>query len=298
MKILFPLLLLFSIAGFGQYTIPQDYFISQFSDSTTPSRIYCMNKKGEKIWLTNIISFYMTLKLKDSGLKSIVLTSARYKNGMVEGMELNETLFKKDKSVSVSLSDVSIITIFPPYSVASPYYDFDSSKKIWNAKNDSLNNYFSSGSVPVIYFISKNKSKPDSILIFENACYNIIFKDNAQTNSGVVEKITRDSIYISSSFNINTAMADKVDYKILQYSINDITALRLLKGGGFSYKKINTSDYDLTVVEKEKNKLMRPCFVKINPRTGEIYLYRRLLTLTGFAAIMEKNGKTYWYETN
>ena len=41
---------------------------------------------------------------------------------------------------------------------------------------------------------------------------------------------------------------------------------------------------------------MRPTFFKINPRTGDVDLYRRLLTLTGFAAIKEMNGKTFWYE--
>jgi hypothetical protein len=61
MKILLPLFLLISVSTFGQYAIPKDYFIRQFSDTTKLSRIYCLNKKGEKIWLKNIIDFTLTL---------------------------------------------------------------------------------------------------------------------------------------------------------------------------------------------------------------------------------------------
>lgn len=285
--------------GQANYSIPGGYFVAQFDDSLKSPRIYCFNKKGEKVWLTNVYEYLLTLVLKDSTAKKLELTTAKYKNGVIDGIVLNRNAFKHDKAyrpIKINLADVFSITVQSSYAVESPYYDLDSSKKIWQRKTDSLYKHYSTGKEVILYFISKTKSKPDSLLIYENACYNISFKDNNHIEHGVVEKITMDSIYISTNFQYVHNDVNQEHFKIFKYLIRDIDELSLLKPGGYSYKKIDVGTYDILPSEIERNKLEIPCWFGLNPRLGKIELYRSILTLRGFIGIMEENGKYYWYE--
>jgi len=241
MKTLLPfLLLLITGAAFAQrsYVLPEDYFISQFSDSNRINRIYCLNKNGEKVWLTNVSNFYVTLEFKDVSLKNIGVLSPKHKNGLIEGIEVSTGWKNKENPVSLHLSGISRITVNADYAVESPYFNYDSSIKVWDRKNDSLISYYSSGDQFVAYLIAKTKAKPDSILLVENACYNINFTDGTKTISGVIVKISPDSIVATTGFNSSAAAFNKMEYKTVKYRLADIASLELLKGGGFSYKKI------------------------------------------------------------
>jgi len=278
-----------------KYSIPSDDFVTQFSDTSNLSRIYCYNKKEKKVWLTNVRDYLLTLKLKDSNSKKIELVSAKYKNGIVEGVELRREALRKasaNRPVTLNFSDVSSITIQSYHSVESPYFDFDSCKKIWKWKTDSLSEHYSNGKEVVLYLISKK----DSLLICADACYNINFNDNIHIKNGVVQKITTDSIYISNSFDSNTAKVNNGEYKILRYSVYDIKNLKLLDRGGYTYKNISASDYNIVPLEMERNKLVPSCWFKINSYSGNVDLFRAVLTMSGFRGIREENGKLYWYE--
>jgi hypothetical protein len=296
MKIILAFFLFICVTSFGQrsYLIPADDFISQFSDTSAHYRIYGINKKGEKIWLTNINNRYaLSLELKGSG-KKINLDKPLFKNGIIEGIQITTMLTRK--LFSININEVSLIKIKVSYAVESPYFDIDSCRKIFSFKSDSLIKNYSDGKQFIIYLTAKNKSKTDSLLLCENACYNIVFRDNNYIVSGVIHKITKDSLYISNSFDSNTARKDKKDFRILAYSNNDIKSLKLLKGNSISFYIANINDYNTRIEEVEKNKSLIPCWFTINPITGETELYRNMLTLVGFYGIKEKNGILYWYE--
>ena len=298
MKILTAIFLFVSFSGLGQksYSISKDDFIRQFGDTSKLYRVCCINKKGDKVWLRNNFGngFPLTLELKDDKHKTIKLQSgARYKDGKVEGVTLNQ-VFSMGKRISIDLDEVSSISLLSDYE--TPYFNFDSCKNLFRFKNDSLFKCYSSGTQTVIYLKPKSEIDKDSFLICENACYCINFMDNNNIKNGVVSKITKDSIYIYNSFDANTAKAENLEYKLLQYSIYDIKELKPLRGGGYSYKTISVKDYDIIIDEVEKSKLICPCRFRINPRSGKIEFYRGLLTLNGFYGLTEQDGKLYWDE--
>jgi hypothetical protein len=303
MKIFHILFLLISLPCFGQnnflgqakFSIPTTDFIGQFSNDSTLSRIYCFNKKGEKVWLTNIQNFILTLVLKDGKPKKIKLGSAKYKNGLITGVDLKRSDFKI-RMATFDFTNISSIVVQAYYSIESPYFDFDSSKKVWQVKADSLDKLYSSEKELVLYLMPKDNTKKDTLLIYANACYAINFSNNVHIKNGVVQKITTDSIYISNNFDSNTAKANKEDYKVLKYSFGDIKEISILKGNGFSYKNINITDFIIVPIELEKDKLVQPCWFEINSYSGKVEFYRLLLTANGFLGIKAENGKIYWYE--
>lgn len=307
MKLFYLILLLNCFTAYGQnnpfvipkYSIPADDFISQFNDTSNLSRIYCFNKKGNKVWLTNIPNGLLTLKLKDNKSKELELASVRYKNGIVDGAEIwrppGKISYTK-RPVTINFSDVFSIILESTYAAESPYFDFDSCKRIWKLKTDSIAAYYSTGKEIVLWLISKKPARLDSLAIYENACYNVIFKDNVSVTSGVVHKITIDSIYISNSFNSNSARASNKEYKILKYAVKDIHKLRLLKSHGYSYKDILTNEYNISPVEIERSTSVPQCWVRIIPYSGHVITYRAFLAESGFLAIGEEKGRLIWYE--
>lgn len=296
MKILLGMFLLISLPSFGQrnYIIPIDYFINQFSDTNNLYRVYCLNKKGIKVWLTNVGNSIVTFKLKEGNPDEILLYNPKYKNGIIEGTGL-KTIFKKAKLYTINIKNVLSIAIESTYSVETKYFNIDSCRYISKYKNDSLIKKYSSGKQFVIYIKPKINFKIDTLTICENACYNIVFADGNFIKNGVVESITKDSIYISNSFNINTARKNKIEYKILKYKINDIAKLKLLKGG-YSFENLSIKDADLITMEQEKNILFIPCWYQVNSFSGDIELFRDYLTFNGFAGVKELDGNLYWNE--
>jgi hypothetical protein len=294
MRTFLPIFILISVSSFGQrsYTVPKNDFIKQFSDTAKVSRIYCINRKGEKVWLNNARGFRMILTLKNTN-KKIKLSGGKYEAGSIIGEKLSPRLVIE--KVSTKFDEVSMITIQSPYAIESPYFNLDSCRNLQIFKNDSLSKYYSNRNQVVVYFKSKMEVVPDSLLICENATYNIIFKDNRLIKNGVINKITVDSIFIFSSFNVNTAKQNKEEYKMLNYSLNDITGLQLLKGGGYSWKDISVRDYDLVTTVIEPSKL-RPCKFVLNTVSGKIELFRWWLTENGFFWVAETNGKLHWLE--
>lgn len=297
MKILIIILSFVTTISLGQkkYSITKNDFISQFSDSSILNRIFCVNKKGEKVWILYTQDGYIiTLGLLDSK-KEIKLFKPRFINGGIEGQKLT-ALNYPGKVVNVNLDNILFISLQSNNGIEVPYYSLDSSNDVFKYKNDSLIKNYSSGTQFIIKLLPKKDIDKDSFLILENACFCINFKDNTQINNGIIAKLTKDSIYLYNSFDSVTAKYDNLEYKILQYHINDIKELKLLKGGGYSYKTISTKDYELIFENVEKSKITCPCKFKINPLSGAVELYRKLLTLNGFIGLTEKGGKLYWDE--
>jgi hypothetical protein len=289
-------ILLSSIKGYSKknYVLPKDLFITQFNDSCSPKRIYCFNDVGEKIWLNNIQRSNLIILLNNNKKKEILLASTKYINGIIESTEIDLT-WGTSRKISIKIEDVQNIYVKPNYEIVSKYYNLDSVVKILNYMNDTLNKNYSKQSENVIYYISKQK-ETDSFEIVEEVCYNIIFKDKNEVYGGVIKKITKDSIYVTNTFNENTAELEKKNFLILSYSIDDIRKLSVLKSGGYTRKKINLDEFNKSVINRMRNQQGSPCWYELNPRDGEIRLYRPILCDKTYKFITEQNGHTVWKE--
>lgn len=294
-KILLAVLMFVSLSCFGkkEYTISKSDFISQF---TNPYglRIYCFNETGARVWLHCNKNTQLILKLKSNEEKVLMLETVKYVNETIEAIEYN--VWMPGNKVSIfAMDDVQSLIIKRKYQeYESPYFNLDSSRNIAKLKNDSLKKEYSAKKELTI--VLPAKSNKDTLLISPDACYHINFKDNNQVKFGVVQQITKDSIYISSSFNAEMAAKDKKDYTVYQYPISDISGLSLLKSGGYSYRTINIGDYDVLVKKADKSSSFMPYWYAVNPGNGAIKFYRTWLTDSGFLGITETNGRAIWYE--
>lgn len=295
------LIILFSIlslTAFGKktYTLSKDEFIKQFNDSSTLDRVYCHNEKGNKVWLYVNKNSILTAKFIDKTEKELMLKSIKYFNGEIKAIEFNIWI-PSNKTNKYNLSSIISFSIESKnQEYERPYFDIDSIRVLNHSKNDSIKKIYSTGNENVIFLILKNPKKKDTILIMENACYNIKFKNNIETEYGVVQKITKDSIIISNSFNQNMANENKKEFKIYQFAINEINEIKLLKSGGYSYKTIKSEDFKIQIHERNKEIKSCPIWYSWDSISGEIGFYRLWLTEGGFSGIKEKEGKPIWYE--
>lgn len=289
--------MLISISSYGKkiYTIEKNDFINQFKDSIRLERIYCFDEKGDKVWLHFNKNSQLTLKFLDDKEKKLMLNTIKFKNGTIEAIEYN-IWWPNRKISSYNIDDVSsfkIVCEFNEYD--SPYFDNESITKIVELKNDSIKTMYSMKSEYSIILKKKNEVNIN-FQIIENASYNINFKNNKKTKYGVVQKISKDSIYISNYFNHNIALANKSKYEIYQYPISEITELELLKSGGWSLKILKIEEFIINVEKREKDNLHIPIWFAMNPTSGYINFYRSWLTERGFIGITENNQKIFWYE--
>jgi hypothetical protein len=293
--IYFLIFISFSCYGKRIYTIDKNDFVKQFNDSITLRKIYCFNEKGEKVWLHFNENSQLTIKLSDNKEYKLMLHTIKYKNGKIEAIEYN--IWSPSKKISTF--DINSVTSFKIermfYEYDSPYFDIDDIKKTVLFKNDSIKVKYSKGSEFVITLRKKNELN-GKLQILENVSYNIKFRDNKKTEYGVVQKISKDSIYISNDYNQNMSLANKRTYEIYKYPISEITELELLKSGGWSLKTVKIEEFEVNVDKTNSDTLHIPSWFAMNPTTGAINFYRSWLTDRGFLGITENNQKIFWYE--
>ncbi|MCF6407196.1 hypothetical protein L3C95_30145 [Chitinophaga filiformis] len=298
-KALFTVFLLLSLSCFGikKYTIPKDEFLQQLSTgSLPPGRVYCYKADGSKVWLFYNKSSVLGIKLKDNTKRDVELHTVTLKNGTLAATVFN-VWWWSNKVYTVNIDDIQSFYIErrTTESVMS-YVDIDNSRHLVRLKNDSLKNIYANRDELMISWVAKGNSSKDTFRIRENVCYHMDFKDKRQTTYGIVQKITKDSIYISNVYNQEWATVNKTTYEIWGYAIRDIMQLRLLKSGGYGYKAVNADDYEMLVTKTDWNSLRFPYWYAANPTTGELEFYQAWLTARGFLGIREEKGKMYWYE--
>jgi hypothetical protein len=284
------LFICFSSLGKDIFKMPKDDFVAQFNGATL-ERIYCYKENGEKMWVIVNDNTLLILQLNDGKKKKVLLETVKYRNGVIEAFPANPLLPGKRK---FNFKDVSRFEVEQKYGIRPlPYFDIDDRKKLLSFKNDSLDKSYLNDSMLIIDLILKNSSR-DTLSIIENACYNMKFKDNNHVESGVVVKITQDSIYISNTYNQKTAETERKEYKIYGYSIHDISELQLLHSGGFYFRSKKATEWDLEI-RKDNRRKYHLCWFSMNSETGKIDLVRLWLTNDGFKLVFESNGKVYWY---
>lgn len=300
MKTLIPIFLFFSITGYGKriYTISKEDFIQQFKDTASLLQVYCANHKGERVWLNTNLNTKLTIRLKDNSEKKLFLYKTTLKGSTIESEVLTTWSLFSYKKISIDINDVQTLSIvkeaYDEYE--RPYFSLDSVRTLVQFKNDSLSREYSTGTELVIYLKEKNNPDADTIAILINACYHLKFKDGNEAVFGVVQKITEDSIYISNSFNEAMAKANKKEYKIFAYPIQQLSELNLLKSTGRKFKKLKFQDLDITIVRINRTDHVCPCWFRFRRYDGEIYFNRDWRTEFGWAGISEQNGRPIWHE--
>lgn len=292
------LLLYISTSSFGRkrYTMTKEDFTHQFNENHYLKRVYCQNEKGQKVWLYCNNNTILTIGLKNSKTEDLILQTIKLKRGIIEAIKYNVWIPSK-RINNFHLTDVTTITIERKFQESEmPYFDMDSSLTIAKQKNDSLKNIFSDGNENIIVFTKKENSKIDTIKIIQNACYNLRFRDGHKTEYGVVEKITKDSLYISNFFNSQMAAKHNKPFELLSYNVNELLEISMLKPGGYSYNIIQIKDYTISSERRKKEAINRPFWFAVSPSTGEVNFYRLWQTDQGFTGITEKDGNAIWYE--
>lgn len=295
-KILIFTLLLFTISSFGKriYSIPKSDFIIQFSDPIKFYRIYCYNENNKKVWLSINENTQLTLNLNDDKKIVLLLQSIKYANGLLNGVEFN-IWFPRKKISTFKIENVKTFTVEKNYFESEyTFFNLDSISKVSKFKNDSLKSAYQSGEEYVLYL--KNKTKNDTLILRQNSCLHLEFKDGIKIIFGIVKKITQDSITVTNSLNENMAKTSKIKFETYKYSVSEISQLNLLKGGGFTFSNLKINDFDVVIKKVNKNKLFSQNWYAINPRNGKINLYWSWLTNRGYIGITEINGKAIWYE--
>ncbi len=211
-------------------------------------------------------------------------------------MEYN-VWWPSSKISTFNLDDVEALNITRKFQENDiPFFDRDNSRRLTKLKNDSLKNMYATGSATILHFIAREKTGPDIFYITPGACYHIYFKDGTKTAFGIVERITEDSIYITSHISTDMAVVAKEPYNVYRYRHSDISALRLAKSDGFSAKMVNIGDYIMAVRKVEKTTLGYPGWYAWSTSSGEINFYRPWLMFNGYRGITETAGRAVWYE--
>jgi hypothetical protein len=294
------LLLIFSWLGlttFGKnlYSLSKEDFVNQFKDSSSLDRIYCYNEKGNKVWLFSIQHAILIAKFNDNQEKKWMLQSVKYVLGAIQATESNLWIPSR-KINQYNIAEITAFTIEVASSaLEKPYFNLDSVRVLNHSKNDSILKQYASGTEHVLFLILKNRRK-DTLVIMENACYDLTFKNNCETNCGVVQKITKDSILISSNFNQNVSNRNQQAFKFYHFPIEDIQEIRLLKTGGYGYKSIKKVDFQIGISERKKERKNAPIWYSLDSILGTSDFFRSWLTEGGFSGITEKEGKIIWYE--
>jgi hypothetical protein len=298
MKIVLTLsFLILANASFGAriYKLSKEDFQRQFSDSVALSkngRVYCSREDGRKVWL--FFNEGTTLTVHQAADKQrLLLRTVRYSDGLVTGRAPDALGLPKNRH-SIWMEDVVAFEIERRAGEGEmPYFNDDSARVVAQLKNDSLVRWCKADNSTVIYLKSRKDSGLDTITLVQEACYTLRFRDGQRANFGVIQRLTPDSIYISTGFSPTATVSNGAPYTILAYPIREIAFLELLKSGGYSTKKAMLEDYD--VVPGTSNGNYCPLWYS-GAYGGELRLFRRWLTASGYAGISEQNGKVIWAE--
>lgn len=294
MKLLITLLYIFTYSFSGKiYTMTKEEFAKQFNENSSLQMVSCKNPKGEKVLLRCFENTILSLQLKNNKTENLILHTIKFKQNKIEAIRYN--VWKSSNKVSsFDFNDVVAISIYNGYE--TPYFNIDSCQIVVKAKNDSLQNIYSNGTESVIYITNTTDSKTDTFRIIENACYNLTFTNGNQTEFGVVQKITTDTIYISNFFNPRMAMENKKNFELWAQPISQLSEINLLKSHGYSYKTVQLKHCLVSVENKKRNPANCPYWFAMNPTNGAVNLYRLWQTQHKFSAITEIEGKPIWYQ--
>jgi len=292
MRIVGVLVLAFLFTSCSYYTLSLQAFKEQFSDSLKYNRIYCTNKHNEPVWLETNNTILQVLKTNESKPTDFYISSILYKDNFLTGQPINNPTLQKNVPIDSVLS-IRIKVIFPK---EVKYFDVSKCIQVAQQRNDSINATCLNDSEIVILVKPFNGFDPssDSIALCRNTCYSVEFKDNVYIKYGVITQITPDSLYITNSFNQNTAKQDKIPYKTLKYSINDIKAVNIYEGDGIKFQSLGCNEYNFIPLKISNMFLTCPYWYDCDKYSGEIWFYRNWLIQNGVFGIREINGKIYW----
>lgn len=297
-RLILILLLCISTASFGKktYTMTTEDFSKQFNENHYLKRVYCLNEKGEKVWLHCNNKTILTIHLKNNKTEDLMLQTIKLKQGIIEAVKYNVWM-PTTKVNSFDFKEVETISIDRKFQEDErPYFNIDSSLTISKHKNDSLRNIYSDGNEYVIVLTKKGKSKIDTFRVIENACYHLTFNNGKETEFGVIQKITEDSIYTSNFFNSQMALKNDKPFELLGHRIIDVAEINLLKSGGYSYNTIKPSDYFVSIERRKRTVDNCPFWYAVNHLTGEVNFYRLWQIDGAIPGIKEKDGRAIWYE--
>jgi hypothetical protein len=239
----------------------------------------------------------------DRYLRILDINTVKLKNDTVYGVKV----FPSNTRISIPWSTVKTIEVDVPInqnikfrSKLDDYHSVGRKKEL----NDSLKSVFDANSKYVVHWVPSNNPNWEGAEVFliERACFHFVFSDDKEVYYGIVQKITKDSIYVSSTFNNVVASKQKIDYKILKYKISDITTLKLPSNSGFGFKKLRAKNYILKVVPYTPGEMDEirdqisgcPDFYYMEKQTLKFTYYVNFLTERGFVAIHESGGGIYW----
>lgn len=287
-----------SVSATKIYTINKEEIVAHLTKTSANMEIVCFNAKGEKVVLHYTKNTLLLLET-NSGSKHLMLYSAKYVNRAAQGYEFNFMWGASKKLININMNEVVKVWLktLTNEEWTTNYIDNSGIAEITKAKNDSLQHlHQAKGHSYWINFIPKSTNNRDTIFIIEDACYNLTFKDNEHTTFGVVQKITKDSIFITNTFNQAMASKQGKTFLLLKYAVHDINQINLLKPGGFSYRNVSIDDYNIKIEYEQTSGLMRPYWYAYDPLSGKINFYRSWLRSHSYAGITENNGNAIWYE--
>lgn len=281
-------LLMFTFSSYGGFKISKDNFIQQYNGDHFKQRLYCFDENGNKIWVNYsysdllIIHFIDSKKTKELQLGSIIIENEKIK-GRTQGSW-------DSRKLEIPFSEIDFFEINNSIHHI-PYYNIDSTCGIISQKNDSLKKDYAEQNHFKWILVSKHNPK-DSITIIENTCFNLEFSDGLKTQTGIIFKLTKDSIYTSTAYSKSVAQFEKLDFKEVAYSKNDLAKIIVLANGGFNTKKYLVENY--TLYQEIDTTVSPPYFFSLDRRMGKIKFHRFWYTQRGFAQIFEDNGRVTW----
>ena len=135
------------------------------------------------------------------------------------------------------------------------------------------------------------KPSKEGFVMRMEAIYDLEFSDGKRYRSGVLKKISKDSITISTTMNEKCAEYEGINYELITYPISSIKIARFINDrslGFFSKKKLEKK-YELIVKEVDKAKLC-PAVLTFTKRNNEVKVCHYYLTSQGYDILFETNG--------
>ncbi|MCU7547158.1 hypothetical protein N4T18_08215 [Riemerella anatipestifer] len=122
--------------------------------------------------------------------------------------------------------------------------------------------------------------------------YDLEFSNGKRYRTGIIKNITKDSIFLTTTLNENSAKFEGVEFEIHKYALKDIKIARFINDrslGIYSKKKIDNNDYEVFAQEVDKAKLC-PAVLTFPKRNNEVKVCPYYLTAQGYDILYETNG--------
>lgn len=178
----------------------------------------------------------------------------------------------------------------------------------FDSAQDSIDNFenyrkhfdclYEKGNVLIIKKKGKNidpakswKPTKDGFVLRIEGAYDLEFADGKRYRTGIIKRITSDSLSITTTLNENSAKYEGIKYEVVDYALKDIKIARFISDrslGIYSRKKINDS-YEVYAQEVDIAKLC-PAVLTFQQRNNEVKVCHYYLTSQGYDIIFETNG--------